>query len=84
MCFFKTLPTPPAFPSSFDKDHFNPLEESTDLQPSNDLGTQPPQKKMVPLSSKQHWLLMNCLGLVDGNSNMMALMDQVCILLFRN
>ena len=84
MCFFKTLPTSPVFPTGFSKVDKNDQEESSDICTSTDLTTLPAQTKALPLNSNQQWLLMNCLGMVDGNSNMLTLMDQVTIHLFRN
>ena len=84
MCFFKTLPTSPVFPTGFSKVDKNDQEESSEICTSTDLASPPPQKKTLSLTSKHQWLLMNCLGMIDGNSKMMALMDQVTIHLFRN
>ena len=84
MCFFKTLPTSPVFPTGFSKVEKSEQEESSEICTSVDIATPSMEKKVPSINSNQHWLLMNCLGMIDYNSTMMAAMDQVTIHLFRN
>ena len=85
MCFFKQLATPPAVPS----DYVPPskmIHEDTSADLSSDCGLQVlPDKRAESLQvGKCQSILMNCLGMISLNSQMMGVMDEVRIDLFRS
>lgn len=80
MCFFKQLATPPAVPS----DYVSPSKDihedtSVDVTPECDLLGSPEQTLDLFGVGKCQSILMNCLGMISVNSQMMGVMDEVRI-----
>jgi hypothetical protein len=78
MCFFKTLPTPPAISSEFDRLHKHFQQDSSEeLGTETELGSPCCQKVEVSQVDNMKMMLISCLGMVNLNSQMMNAMDEV-------
>ena len=85
MCFFKQLASPPTFQRALD-DPFAPFAKEFGLENSSDSDFSTKSEKIQMKISKPdvNAMLMNCLGLINFNSQMMFAMDQVLLTSFRN
>ena len=85
MCFFKQLATPPAVPSDYSPPSKMIHEDSsTDITPDCDFLTLSDKSNELFQVSKCQSILMNCLGMISLNSQMMGVMDEVRNNLFRS
>jgi len=85
MCFFKQLATPPAVPSDYLPPSKNIHEDtSADIGPDCDSQCLPERAGELLHAGKCQSILMNCLGMISLNSQMMGVMDEVRMILSRS